>query len=90
MKALILGLRGLSFWPERTDYRPERADLGPERADLGPQGGWMDIWMDVRTDIWKFTPVSYRILALWGRCPKKERVFSQTSKLNLSTFYLEY
>ena len=20
-------------------------------------------------DIWKFTPVSYRTLALWGRCP---------------------
>ena len=21
-------------------------------------------------DIWKFTPVSYRTLTLWGRCPK--------------------
>ena len=20
-------------------------------------------------DVWKFTPVSYRTLALWGRCP---------------------
>ena len=25
--------------------------------------------MDVRTDVWKFTPVSYRTSALWGRCP---------------------
>ena len=28
---------------------------------------------DVQTDVWKFTPVSYRILALWGRCPKSRR-----------------
>ena len=27
----------------------------------------------VRTDVWKFTPVSYRTSALWGRCPKRER-----------------
>ena len=26
---------------------------------------------DGRTDVWKFTPVSYRTSALWGRCPKK-------------------
>ena len=25
--------------------------------------------MDGRTDVWKFTPVSYRTSALWGRCP---------------------
>ena len=24
-------------------------------------------------DIWKFTPVSYRTLALWGRCPKSQQ-----------------
>ena len=27
----------------------------------------------VRTDIWKFTLVSYRTSALWGRCPKKRK-----------------
>ena len=24
---------------------------------------------DVQTDVWKFTPVTYRTSALWGRCP---------------------
>ena len=27
--------------------------------------------VDGRTDVWKFTPVSYRTSALWGRCPKR-------------------
>ena len=27
-------------------------------------------WTDRRTDVWKFTPVSYRTSAFWGRCPK--------------------
>ena len=27
---------------------------------------------DARTDERKFTPVSYRTLALWGRCPKRQ------------------
>ena len=27
--------------------------------------------MDVRMDVRKFTPVSYRTSALWGRCPKR-------------------
>ena len=58
-RGLILGLRGLSFGPERTDYGPER----------GRGGGRTD----VRTDVWKFTPVSYRTSALWGRCPKRKR-----------------
>ena len=26
---------------------------------------------DGQTDVWKFTPVSYRTSALWGRCPKR-------------------
>ena len=26
--------------------------------------------MEGRIGIWKFTPVSYRTLVLWGRCPK--------------------
>ena len=25
---------------------------------------------DGRTDVWRFTPVSYKTSALWGRCPK--------------------
>ena len=24
-----------------------------------------------RTDVWKFTPLSYRTSALWDRCPKR-------------------
>ena len=32
-----MGLKGLSFGPERTDYGPERADFGPERV-LGGDG----------------------------------------------------
>ena len=28
---------------------------------------------DGRTDIWKFTSVSYRTSALWGRCPKRRK-----------------
>ena len=69
MKGLICGLRGLSFGPERAHSGSERADLGPERG-IGGNGqpdGQTDIWMDV----WKFTPVSYRTSALWGRCPKR-------------------
>ena len=33
----------------------------------------MGIWRmgGGRTDVWKFTPVSYRTSALWDRCPKK-------------------
>ena len=30
-----------------------------------------DVRTYVRTDVWKFTPVSYRTSALWGRCPKR-------------------
>ena len=74
LRGLILGLRRLSFGPESTDYGPERADLRPERADLGSErglgGGRMYGRTDGRTDVWKFTPVSYRTSALWGRCPK--------------------
>ena len=75
LRGLILGLRGLSFGPERTDFGPERADLGPERADLGPErglsslGGEQGMYVckyvrtDGRTDVWKFTPVSFRTSA---------------------------
>merc|ERR1711911_258050 len=33
----------------------------------------------VRTDVRKFTPVSYRTSALWGRCPKKKRIVAKAS-----------
>ena len=70
----------LNLRPERLDFRPERLDLRPERPDLRPdrleklwRGG--DVRTDgrtyVRTDVRKFTPVSYRTSALWGRCPKR-------------------
>ena len=75
----------MELGPERFDLGPERVDFGPERADFrferaalglrgliwGLRGAWGgDVRTDVRTDIWKFTPVSYRTSALWGRCPK--------------------
>ena len=51
-----MGLRGLSFGPERTDigseradFGLERADFGLERADLGPERGLWEGRMDVRT-----------------------------------------
>ena len=41
---------------------------GLKELDLGQSGLKVG---DVRTDIRKFTPVSYRTSALWGRCPKE-------------------
>ena len=72
LRGLIMGLRGLSFGPERADFGFQRADFGLERADLGPERGLRggDVRTYGRTDVWKFTPVSYRTSALWGRCPK--------------------
>ena len=43
-----MGLRGLSFGPERADFGFQRADFGLERADLGPERG---LGGDVRTDV---------------------------------------
>ena len=45
-----MGLRGLSFGPERADFGFERANFGLERADSGPErGGRMYERTDVRT-----------------------------------------
>ena len=33
---------------------------------------WVGGGTDGRTDVWKFTPMSYKTSALWGRCPKRE------------------
>ena len=66
------GLRGgANFGPQRTDFLPEWADFGLERANLGPERG-LGGGTDIRTDVWKFTPVSYRTSALWSCCPKRE------------------
>ena len=51
--------------------RPETLDLRPERLEKLWRGG--DGRTDVRTDVRKFTPVSYRTSALWGRCPKRKK-----------------
>ena len=62
LRWLILGLRKLSFGPERTDCKPERAIIGSQRVNLGLRRG-----MYVRTDGWTSgnSPMSYR-----GHCPK--------------------
>ena len=61
LRGLILGLRGLI--------------LGLRGLIWGLRGAWggrrTDRQTDGRTDVWKFTPVSYRTSALWGRCPKR-------------------
>ena len=57
LKGLIWGLRG-----------PILGLRGLIRGLRGALGGGRT---DVRTDVWKFTPVSYRTSVLWGRCPKK-------------------
>ena len=45
---------------------------GLKELDLGQSGlGGGDVQTDGRTDVRKFTPVSYRTSALWGRCPKR-------------------
>ena len=55
---LSLGLRGLSFGYERAELRPKRGL------------GGTDVEMDVKMDVQKFTPVSYKTSALWRCCPK--------------------
>ena len=57
--------------PLRTNFRPERGRFGPGK----PQGGtyiWTDGLRYGERDAKKFTPLSYRTSALWGRCPKRE------------------
>ena len=84
LERLDLRPERLYLRPERLDLRPERLDLRPERPDLRPErleklrrGGRVDKQtdgrMDGHTDVWKFTPVSYRTSALWGRCPKSRK-----------------
>ena len=46
--------------------------LSDENLRLGKLQGGMEGRMEERIDVWKFTPLSYRTSALWGRCPKRE------------------
>ena len=67
LRRQILGIRGLSFGPESTNFGLERVDLGPERGQGGMYGQTYG-----RTNVWKFTAVSYSTSALWGCCPKRK------------------
>ena len=79
-KEADFGSKRANFGPERGDFRSKRVDLGLiglisglKEPDLGLSGlrGGTYGRMYGRTDVRKFTPVSYRTSALWGRCPKK-------------------
>ena len=64
----------------RAKIRPGRAHEGAWMANRG--GGRTDGRKDGRTDVWKFTPVSYRTSALWGRCPKRVKMVKGNIYLN--------
>ena len=81
-KEADFGSKRANFGPERGDFRSKRVDLGLiglisglKEPDLDLSGLGGDVRMDgrtyVRTDLRKFTPVSYRTSALWGHCPKR-------------------
>ena len=49
-----MGLAGLSFVPERTDFGPEMADLGSQMAELRGAlggGGWTYVRTEGQTEI---------------------------------------
>ena len=69
-----MGLRGLSFGPERADFGFQRADFGLERADLGPErasGGGTDVRTDGRLEI---HPCVLQDIGPLGPLPKKEKI----------------
>ena len=86
LRRLILGLRGLSFEPERTDFGPGRADFGleradfePERADFGPERGLGGVGTDVRMEgrtegCTEFAPCVLQDIGPLGPLPKKAGV----------------
>ena len=47
----------------------EWSERRTDRGKNGQTDGCTERRTDGRMDIWKFTPVSYRTSALWGRCP---------------------
>ena len=82
LKELILGLRGLILSLRGLILGLRGLILGLRGLILGLRGliwglrgalGGTYVRTDVRTDVWKFTPVSYRTSALWGRCPKRRK-----------------
>ena len=75
LRGPIMGLRGLSFRPERADFGFQRADFGLERADLGPERG---LGGDVRTDVRTsgnspLCPTGHRPFGAAAQKGKKER-----------------
>ena len=95
-KEADFGSKRANFGPERGDFRSKRVDLGLiglisglKEPDLDlsglREGGCTDGRTYVRTDVRKFTPVSYRTSAVWGRCPerRKERDHDETSTMEL-------
>ena len=64
-----------------------RAGVGKFEALIAKGGDeWRDGQTDGKTEVWKFPPVFYRTLALWGPCPKSGSVHSKltnTAKLHL-------
>ena len=75
-KEADFGSKRAHFGPERGDFRSKRVDLGLiglisglKEPDLGLRGLGGKTYG--QTDVRKFTPVSYRTSALWGRCPKR-------------------
>jgi len=63
----IQELRSLGGW-RRDGRRMDKrwTDGQTDRWTDGQMDRWTDRWMNIR----KFTPVSYRTSALWGRCPR--------------------
>ena len=74
---MILGLRGLSFEPERTDFGPERADFGLKRAELGPERG-LGGQMNGRTDRWTDRQTGGRLEI--HPCPTGHRPFGAATQ----------
>ena len=48
--------------------------------------GRMDGRMDGQTDVWKFTPVSYRTWAFWGCCPKRILIYTYHKSSSTKVF----
>ena len=67
LRGLILGLIGVIMGLRRLIQALKWLDL------IFGRGGGMYGRTYGQTDVWKFTPVSYRTSALWGRCPKRKK-----------------
>ena len=75
--------------PLRSKINPFRSEINPLRSKMSSQAQNQPLQPPAPRnqmpsnvapqDVWKFTPVSYRTSALWGRCP------ALTSPLHLNT-----